>query len=231
MYDNKRLAIKAWAEDDRPREKMLNKGSSSLSNAELLAIVLGSGSRESSALDLAKTILNHFQQNLLEMEKADQKTLEKFKGVGRVKAINIQAVMELARRIRRSEALVKSQIKSSKEAYAHLEPIIAHKAHEEFWVLYLNNHNRLLEAKCISKGGLTGTLADSREVFRWALDLKSTAMILAHNHPSGGLDPSQADKQLTRKMVESGQVMDIAVLDHLIITDAGYFSFSDEGLM
>ncbi len=225
------MAIKAWAEDDRPREKLINKGSAQLSDAELLAIFIGSGSIKDTALDLAKKILQSCDNNLMELQRFTASDLMAFSGVGLAKTAHILAAIELGRRMRSAKAKVKAQVKSSQDAFQHLEPILAHKDYEEFWVLYLNNHNRLLALKQISKGGLTGTLADIRTVFKIALELKSTALILAHNHPSGSLNPSSADQQLTRKMSESGQLIDIAVLDHLIVTEGGYFSFSDEGMI
>ncbi len=225
------MGINTWAEGDRPREKLLNQGASYLSDAELVAILLGSGSSKLSALDLAKGIMARFDNNLHELQKSDHNQLIAFNGVGPAKAVMIRAALEIGRRLKQSKAKHKAPIKCSADAYAILEPILAHKAHEEFWVLFLNNRNCLIQPLLLSKGGLTGTVVDKREVFRWALDLKSTNLILAHNHPSGSLEASLADKQLTNSLVEAGKVMDITILDHLIVSENGFLSFSDEALI
>lgn len=226
-----KLAIKAWAEDDRPREKLREKGAASLSDAELLAIILGSGHGSESALDLAMKMLRQFHSNLQEFQKADYHQLITFKGVGPAKAVFILAALEISRRLKYSRALERKLIKCSTDAFSYFEPMLAHKTHEEFWVLYLNNRNAVIHSVLLSKGGLTGTIVDSREVFRKALELKSTNLILAHNHPSGSNAPSQADKELTKKLVDAGRLLDINVLDHLIVSENGYLSFSDEGMI
>ncbi len=224
-------SIKCWAEDDRPREKMLNKGKHALSNSELLAIILASGNKEESAVDLAKRILDSCDQNLIELSKLGIERLKKFKGIGMVKAITIEAALELGRRRQQSEAKSKLSINSSKTAYDLLKAQLQDLSHEEFWVLYLNRANKILSSENISKGGIVGTVADRRLIYTRALELKSTGIILAHNHPSGALRPSTEDIDLTKKMKSAGQTLDIAVLDHIIISDQGYFSFADDGLI
>lgn len=224
-------SIKDWAEDDRPREKLLRKGKEVLSDAELIAILMGCGSKSESALDLARRILNKVGHNLNELSKLESDDLRTFHGIGEAKAVAIITALELGKRRRQSEVLQKRQILNSTDAYNVLQPLMEDLRHEEFWVIYLSNHNRIIQHKCMSKGGLTGTLADIRLIFREALTNHSTALILAHNHPSGNKNPSATDKSMTRKLRETGEVMDIKVLDHLIVTEQQYFSFADEGLM
>jgi DNA repair protein RadC len=230
-YENKSLSIKSWAEDDRPREKLLLKGKEALSDAELIAILIGSGSRNESAVDLAKRILNTIENNLNKLGKLSVTELQKFKGIGEAKAISIITALELGRRRRLEEALVKAQINSSKAVFEIMQPLIGELEHEEFWVLYLNNSNKVLLKELVSKGGLTGTLVDVRMVFKKAVELYATAIILCHNHPSGKLQPSEADKSITKKIKMAGDTLDIKVLDHLIITENAYFSFADESLL
>lgn len=230
MIDYKeRLAIKAWAEDDRPREKFLNKGRSALSDAELIAILIGSGNRQESAVDLSKRILNSVADNLIQLARLSLDDLMQFKGVGEAKAISIATALELGKRRNLAEALERKSVRSSNDAYQVLQPHIGDLPHEEFWVLYLNNHNKLIRSVCISKGGITGTVVDVRQVFNLALREQATSLILGHNHPSGNTKPSQADLNLTRKFIEGGKTLDIAVLDHLIVTEKAYYSFRDEG--
>ncbi len=221
--------IRLWAEDDRPREKLLIKGKAALSNSELLAIILASGNKEESAVNLAKRILESCDQNLVELSKLGIEHLKKFKGIGPVKAINIEAALELGRRRQQAEAKEKQIISGSQSAYQLIRAQLQDIPHEEFWALYLNRANKLLRIENISKGGITGTVADGRIIFTRALELKSTGIILVHNHPSGSLKPSSQDMDLTRKMKLAGQSLDIQILDHLIISDQGYYSFADEG--
>lgn len=230
-YKENSLSIKAWAEDDRPREKLLLKGKSSLSDAELIAILLGSGSRNESAVDLAKRILVSVNNNLNQLGKVTVNDLIKFKGIGEAKAISIITALELGRRRRLAEAMVQSKITSSKAVFELMQPIIGELAHEEFWIVFLNNSNKVLQKQQLSKGGLTGTLVDVRLVFKKAIELNSTAIILCHNHPSGKLQPSNADKLITTKLSNAGKSLDIKVLDHIIITENAYFSFADESLL
>ncbi len=219
--------ITNWHEDDRPREKLMLKGKSALSDAELIAILIGSGSRNESAVGLSKRILSSVDNNLNALGKLTIIQLMNFKGIGEAKAISIMAAMELGRRRRAEEAVQLDKITSSKMIFELMQPIIGELPHEEFWVLYLNNSNKVLSKLQQGKGGITGTLIDVRLVFKTALELGATAIILCHNHPSGGLIPSDADKQITKKLKAAGQNMDIQVLDHVIVTENGYFSFSD----
>ncbi|WP_299524295.1 DNA repair protein RadC [uncultured Lutibacter sp.] len=230
-YENTATSIKSWAEDDRPREKLLLKGKVALSDAELIAILIGSGSRNESAVALAKRILNSIENNLNNLSKLSVSDLQKFKGIGEAKAISIITALELGRRRRLEEALVLPKITSSKAVFEIMQPIIGELQHEEFWVIYLNNSNKVLYKKQLSKGGLTGTLVDVRMVYNKAIEIYATALILCHNHPSGKLQASQADKSITSKMKLAGETLDIKVLDHIIITENAYFSFADENLI
>ncbi|HSM63682.1 MAG TPA: DNA repair protein RadC [Gillisia sp.] len=225
------FTIKNWAMDDRPREKLLQKGKLSLTDAELIAILIGSGSREGSAVELSKKILSKNQNNLNLLGKQSVTQLMQFKGIGEAKAISIIAAMELGRRRRSEEAIENVKISSSNSVFEVLQPILGDLPHEEFWILYLNNANKIIETFQISKGGITGTLVDVRITLRKALELGAVSLILAHNHPSGNLNPSEADKQLTQKLKTAAESMDIKILDHLIVTEKSYFSFADEGLM
>ena len=225
------FGIKSWAEDDRPREKLLQKGKVSLSDAELIAILIGSGSRNESAVQLSKRILASTGNQLSELGKLSVKKLCEFKGIGPAKAVSIVAAMELGRRRRTEEALEKKKITSSASVFELMQPIIGELYHEEFWIIYLNNSNKVIEQLQLSKGGITGTLVDVRITLRKALEVGATSIILAHNHPSGTLRPSEADKELTQKLKTAAQSLDIKVLDHLIVTEKSYFSFADEGVL
>lgn len=230
-YENKSLSIKAWAEDDRPREKLILKGKTALSDAELIAILIGSGNRNESAVALSKRILNSINNNLNKLGKLSVSDLQKFKGIGEAKAVSIITALELGRRRRLEEALIPPKITSSKAVFEIMQPLIGELQHEEFWIIYVNNSNKVLLKEQSSKGGLTGTLVDVRLVFKKAIDIFATAIILCHNHPSGKLQPSQADKSITQKLKIAGETLDIKVLDHLIITENAYFSFADESLI
>ena len=225
------LSIKNWSEDDRPREKMLVKGKSALSDAELIAILIGSGNRDESAVALSKRILALANNNLSALGKMSIQDLMTFKGIGEAKAISISAAMELGRRRRGEDALVRKKITSSNSVFELMQPIIGELEHEEFWIVYLNNSNKVLQTSQLSKGGITGTLVDVRLAFKNALQLGAVAIILAHNHPSGTLVPSQADKNITQKIKLAGESLDIKVLDHLIITETAYYSFADEAIL
>lgn len=229
--DRTSFTIKSWAQDDRPREKLLRKGRGSLSDAELLAILIGSGSRNETAVDLCKKILAKTGNSLNELGKLTLKQLIEFKGVGEAKALTIIAALELGRRRRSEEALEKKKITSSTSVYELMLPVIGDLPHEEFWVVYLNNSNKVIDKFQLSKGGITGTLVDVRLALKRALELGATSIILTHNHPSGNLSPSTADKQLTQKLKTAGESLDIKVLDHVIVTEKSYFSFADEGLL
>ena len=225
------FTIKNWALNDRPREKLLQKGKLALSDAELIAILIGSGNTDESAVELSKRILSETKNNLNLLGKLSAQQLMAYKGIGEAKAISIIAAMELGRRRRTEDALELVKITSSSTVFELLQPIIGELPHEEFWILYLNNANKIIEKVQISKGGITGTLVDVRITLKKALELGATSLILAHNHPSGNLNPSEADKQLTNKLNIAGESLDIKVLDHLIVTEKSYFSFADEGLM
>lgn len=225
------FSIKAWNEDDRPREKLMLKGKIALSDAELIAILIGSGSRNESAVSLGQRILASVENNLGELGKTSVAQLKKFKGIGEAKAIAIVAALELGRRRRGQDALERKKITSSESAFELLQPIIGDLPHEEFWGVFLNNANKVLQTLQLSRGGITGTIVDVRLTLKTALQLGAVGMILAHNHPSGTLKPSQADKLLTKKLKLAGESLDIKVLDHLIITEKAYFSFADEQLL
>ena len=225
------FSIKKWAEGDRPREKLLQKGEISLSDAELIAILIGSGNRDESAVQLAQKILQQSNNKLNDLGKCSVKQLLKFKGIGEAKAISIVAAMELGRRRRAEEANIKKKISSSQSVFEVMQPVLGDLPHEEFWILYLNNSNKVLQKLQLSKGGITGTLVDVRLAFKSALEIGATSLILVHNHPSGTLKPSRADKQLTHKLKQAGQSLDIKVLDHLIVTQKSYFSFADEAIL
>ncbi|TXG38782.1 RadC family protein [Seonamhaeicola maritimus] len=232
MAENKAsFSIKNWSQDDQPREKLLYKGKVALSDAELVAILIGSGNREESAVALCMRILASVDNNLSELGKLSVKQLMEFKGIGEAKAITISAAMELGRRRRGEEALEKKKITSSISVFELMQPVIGELQHEEFWIIYLNNSNKVIQKNQLSKGGITGTLVDVRLVLKNALEVGATGLILAHNHPSGTLKPSEADKQITAKLKNAAQSLDIKVLDHLIITENAYFSFADENIL
>ena len=230
MAENSFFPITNWSEDDKPREKLMLKGKSALSDAELIAILIGSGSRSESAVDLSKRILASVDNNLNALGKLSISQLMTFKGIGEAKAISIIAALELGRRRRSEDAIELKKVTSSKVIFEIMQPIIGELPHEEFWIIYMNNSNKVISKSQLSKGGITGTLVDVRIVFKTALEMGATALILCHNHPSGTLVPSEADKQITRKLKLAGESLEIKVLDHLIITEASYFSFADEGI-
>jgi DNA repair protein RadC len=225
------FSIKNWSQDDQPREKLRDKGKAVLSDAELVAILIGSGSREESAVDLCKRILASVDNNLNALGKLSIKQLMKFKGIGEAKAITITAALELGRRRRIEEGLQLDKITSSRSVFDMMQPILGELPHEEFWILYLNNSNKVIHKNQLSKGGITGTLVDVRLVLKNALEVGATALVLCHNHPSGTLKPSQADKDITQKLKTAAQSLDIKVLDHLIVTEKAYFSFADEEII
>lgn len=232
MEDKKESwSIKTWASGDRPREKLVQKGKQALSDAELIAILIGSGNTKESAVDLSRRILSTTNNNLNHLGKLSLQQLMKFKGIGEAKAVTILAAMELGRRRRREEAIEQVKITSSSSVFEILQPVLGELVHEEFWILYLNNANKVIEQFQLSKGGITGTLVDVRITLRKALEVGAVSLILAHNHPSGNLNPSEADKQLTRKLKTASESLDIKVLDHIIVTEKSYFSFADEGIL
>lgn len=222
--------INQWAEDDRPREKFLLKGKSSLSDSELLAILIGSGSRNESAVQLCQRILFSVDNNLNQLGKLSIQKLTEFKGIGEAKAITIAAALELGRRRRTEDAEELKKITSSKAVFEIMQPIIGELPHEEFWILYLNNSNKVIHKAQLSKGGITGTVVDCRIVFKTAFEQNATSIILTHNHPSGKLYASDADKEITQKLKIAGKQLDVVVIDHIIITETGYYSFQDDGI-
>ncbi len=222
--------INQWAEDDRPREKFLLKGKSSLSDSELLAILIGSGSRNESAVQLCQRILASANNNLNQLGKLSIAQLTEFKGIGEAKAITIAAALELGRRRRSEDAEELKKISSSKAVFEIMQPIIGELPHEEFWILYLNNSNKVIHKAQLSKGGITGTVVDSRIVFKTAFEQNATSIILTHNHPSGKLAASQADIEITKRLKLAGEQLEILILDHIIITESGYYSFQDNGI-
>lgn len=234
MYHDpkEKLSIKSWAEEDRPREKLLLKGKKQLTDAELLAIILGSGNRDESALGLAKRILQAYAADLNELGRSSIRELtERFNGVGEAKAISIIAALELGQRRKLLSLQNRPLISSSKEAYLALAPLLMDLDTEEFWILLLNQANRMIGREKISAGGLASTSVDSRVVFKKALECNATSIVLCHNHPSGNLRPSQSDLDLTQRMRKAGEQLEILVQDHLIVSEAGYYSFADEGII
>ncbi|MBN2236944.1 MAG: DNA repair protein RadC [Bacteroidales bacterium] len=224
-------SIKQWAEEDRPREKLILKGKSSLSNAEILAILIGSGNRDQTAVELAQTILAANQNNLNALSGLSLEELMKFKGIGEAKAITILAALELGRRRRSSEVLEQKTIRSSKDVFELMYADLADQSFEEFWIILLKRNNQVISKKRISEGGIAGTVADPKKIFKLALDAQASSIILCHNHPSGNLKPSEQDKQLTKKIFLAGKTLDISVLDHLIFGNEGFFSFADENIL
>lgn len=225
------LSIRHWSTEDRPREKLRMKGRSALTNAELIAILIGSGNRGESAVKLSRRILQDARESLSELSNYSVEKLMKFKGIGEAKAITIVAALELGRRRRSESADQRERVNNSDQVFKMLLPVLGDLPHEEFWILYLNNANRILHREQLSKGGITGTLVDIRLAMKKALDLGAVSIILAHNHPSGVTNPSQADKDITQKIIAASRVLDIKVLDHLIVTRHGFFSFADNNLI
>lgn len=225
------FSIKNWAMDDKPREKLVSKGSPVLSNAELIAILIGSGNKKESAVELSKRILASVDHNLNELGKLSVNQLMKFNGIGEAKAVTIAAAMEVGRRRRGEDNKQITKIKTSEDVYELLYPLLGELQHEEFWIVYLNNSNKVMHKSQLSKGGITGTLVDVRLVLKQALELGAVGIILAHNHPSGTLKPSMADKQITEKLKKASEALDIKILDHLIVTEQDYLSFADQGIL
>ncbi len=224
-------AISSWAKEDRPREKLLLKGKEALSDAELIGILLGSGSAGMNAVDLAKNILQQVHYDLHALARMDVNDLKKFKGIGEAKAITIISALELGRRRKAAEFVKKPKITCSRDAYTFLAPHLLDKSTEEFWIFILNRANMVKAARRISQGGFSGTVADPKVIFKTALDERGSSIILSHNHPSGNLQPSKNDMELTQKLKKAGDALEMPVLDHIIFSDAHYFSFADEGLM
>ncbi|MBC8172430.1 MAG: DNA repair protein RadC [Chitinophagales bacterium] len=229
MGDN--ITIKHLAEEDRPREKLLLKGRHVLSNAELVAILISSGNKEETAVELAQRILASYKNDLHELGKISVSDLRKFKGIGEAKAISIIAALELGRRRQLSEAESRISLRSSVDMFEIFQPLIADLRHEEFWILHLNKANKLIDKERISTGGVSGTVVDVKMVMKSAIEKLSSCIVICHNHPSGNLKASEADIQLTRKIKEAGKNLDIQLLDHIIVGDKSYLSFADEGML
>lgn len=226
---NDHAPIRSWAEDDRPREKLLMKGRQSLSDAELIAILMGSGSRNETAVDLAKRILRSVQDNLPELSKLGVQDLIRFKGVGEAKAVAIVAALELGKRRRSAEAIDRKKITCSKDVFEYFNALIGDQSYEMFFILLLNRANKIIRHIQVSEGGITGTVADPKKIFKLALEYNATSIILCHNHPSGNITPSEADIRLTSKLKDAGNMLDVPVLDHIILGEERYYSFADEG--
>jgi len=229
-YQDK-ISIKAWAEEDRPREKLSAQGRRALTDAELIAILIGSGSRTETAVELSKRILHHYDNDLNKLAKASVQELSNFRGIGEAKAISIIAALEIGRRRDDTEVKAVESILSSKDAYNLMRRHLVDLNHEEFWIILLGRSSKVLSRELISKGGLSGTVADPKVIFHIALQHQASGIILIHNHPSGNLKPSQQDISLTKRLTEAGRILDIQIFDHLIIGDIGYFSFGDESLL
>lgn len=230
-YTKEKLNLKNLAKEDRPREKFLSRGKKELTDAELLAIVLGSGSRDENVVSLAQRILHSVGHDLNHLGRCTVTELMRFKGIGSTKATLIAAALELGQRRQLHNLPHRPQVRSSRDAYQNILPQLVDLPHEEFWVLLLNRANCIIGKERISSGGIAGTVVDPKLVFRRALEYSSSSIILSHNHPSGNLNPSKADIELTRRLKSAGESLDIAVLDHLIISERGYYSFADEGLL
>ncbi len=227
----KKLSIKQWAENDRPREKLLAGGCSSLSDAELIAVLIGSGNRDETAVELSRRLLGSFDNSLNLLGKQTVRELMQFRGIGQAKAVGIIAALELGRRRRGEDVSEKPAVQSSRDAFTIMQPMVGDIGHEEFWILLLNRSNKLIRALRTSQGGISGTVTDIRMILKSAILHSASSMVLCHNHPSGNLKPSRADMDITKKMNEAAGIMDIKVLDHIILADTDYFSFADEGLL
>lgn len=225
------LKITDWAVEDRPREKLIRKGISTLSDAELLAILISSGTRKKSAVDLGRELLGMVNNNLNSLGKLTVSDLLKIRGIGPARAVTISAALELGRRRNLAELPDVFQIKCSKDVADIFQPLLADLAHEEFWVLFLNRSNRVIDRMKLSQGGLSGTVTDVRLVMKKAVEYLSSGIIVCHNHPSGNLNPSESDTKITNKIKDAGNLMDIQLLDHLIISGKDYYSFADNGLI
>lgn len=229
MESNKHISINAWADDDRPREKLLAKGKGALSNAELLALLIGNGTRNLSAVALCQQILNLVNNDIVALGKLSEHDLMQVKGIGPAKAVTISAAMELGRRRRSFESPMKSRLTRPKEIYEYFNPEFENLNHEEFWIILLRRNLSIIKKERISVGGLHGTVVDVTKIMKQAVENEASSLVLAHNHPSGNLSPSSQDLDITKKIVDACKIFGISVLDHLIITDQGFYSFADEG--
>lgn len=231
MNEYKKLKIKDWAEEDRPREKLLSNGARSLTDAELVAILIGSGSQNETAVELSRRILTTVDNNLNELGKKSLQFLKSFHGIGEAKAVTVLAAMELGKRRKEADVFSRRKINGSKDAADYFQPLLADLSHEEFWVMILDRGNKILDTYRISQGGISGTVIDVRLILKRALDNLASSIILCHNHPSGTLQASDADRKITKKIGDAAQIMDLTVLDHIIIGQNGYLSFADEGML
>jgi len=230
-HNKNKNSIKFWSEFDRPREKLVAKGKSSLSDSELIAILIGSGNKNESAVDLSKKILQSVNNNLIELSKLSINELIKFNGIGEAKAISIIAALELGSRRRESSVINKNKINSSKDVFELFASNFSSTSYEEFWILMLNRANHIIKKINISEGGVSETIVDAKKIFSIALENKATSIVLCHNHPSGNIQPCEADIKLTKKLKEAGKTLDILVVDHIIIGIEKYYSFADEGII
>ncbi|MCF6185226.1 MAG: DNA repair protein RadC [Bacteroidales bacterium] len=231
MGDFQRKSIKNWAADDRPREKLLSKGTEALSDAELIAILIGSGNRNESAVELSKRILSDNNNNLNELAKLSISDLQKYKGIGEAKAISIVAALEIGKRRNISEVIERKQIKSSKDIFKIFGQKLGDLPYEEFWLIMLNRANKIIEMKKISTGGVSGTVTDIKIILKAAIEKTASGIIVCHNHPSGNINPSEADTNLTKKLKSACELVDISFLDHLVVSYDNYYSFADEGII
>lgn len=229
MEEYSNLTIKEWAVEDRPREKLLKKGVQSLSDAEIIALLIGSGTKNETAVELSKKVLKSANNNLNELGKLNISDLTKMKGIGEAKAITILAALELGRRRKISEIISKKKITQSKDIFELFQPVIGDLPHEEFWILLLNRSNNIIERIKISQGGVSGTVIDVKIILKQAIEKLASSVILCHNHPSGNKNPSKADDSITHKLKSAAELLDIQVLDHIIIANVDYFSYADEG--
>ena len=231
MKPNNIQSIKNWATEDRPREKMLEKGREALSDAELIAILIGSGNSSETAVDLSRRILKDVDDNLINLSQMSINELTNYNGIGEAKAVSIAAALELGRRRRFAEASQQPKISNSKDAFEHFYIRMSDIEHEQFWIMLLNPANKVIKVTRISIGGVNGTLADPKRIFKIAIDNQATAIMLCHNHPSGNVEPSDRDKALTRNLVNGGKLLEIKILDHIIVGINNYFSFADSGMI
>jgi DNA repair protein RadC len=231
MNEYKKLNIKEWAAEDRPREKLMANGPRSMTDAELLAILIGSGNPGETAVELSRRILSSVNNNLNELGKKNIDFLKSFNGIGQAKAITILAAVELGRRRREQDAPARNKISTSRDAAEYFKPVVSDLEFEEFWVMFLDRGNNIIGRYQVSKGGITGTVIDVRLIMKEAINKQSCSIILCHNHPSGNLNPSDADMKITRKISDAGEIMDVKVLDHIIIAGQQYYSFADEGIL
>lgn len=228
---DQRKSIKEWAEDERPREKMLKKGIASLSNAELIAILFGTGIKNESAVELARKLLDSTQNNLNNLARLNVNEIKRIKGIGEAKAITLLTALELGRRRKTSEIEERKRITSSQDVYDFFGAQLGDLPYEEFWIILLNRSNTIIDKLRISQGGIAGTVTDVRIILKHALDRMACGIILCHNHPSGSQRPSEADNEITHKIKQAGRIMDINLLDHIIVTTSGYYSYADDGTL